>query len=50
MGWTTEGWSEFEYRYGQEFVLLYVFQIGSGVHSASNPKGTGGSFPGGKAA
>jgi hypothetical protein len=31
---TTEG-SEFEYRWGQEFSLLHVVQIGSGVHPTS---------------
>jgi hypothetical protein len=48
-GWTTEG-SEFESRKGQEFCLLYVVQTGSGVHRTSYPMGTGGSFPGSKAA
>jgi hypothetical protein len=42
--------SEFESCYGQEFSLLHVVQPGSGVHSTSYPMGTGGSFPGGKAA
>jgi hypothetical protein len=46
--WMTEG-SEFESRRGQEF-SLHVVQTGSGVHPASHPMGTGGSFPGGKAA
>jgi hypothetical protein len=49
MGWTTEG-SEFESQKGQEFSLLHVVQTGSGVHPTSYPMGTGGSFPGGKAA
>jgi hypothetical protein len=31
-------------------VLLHVVQNGSGVHPTSYPMGTGGSFPGGKAA
>jgi hypothetical protein len=48
-GWTTEG-SEFESRYGQEFFLLHVVQTGSGVRPTSYPMGTGGSFPGAKAA
>jgi hypothetical protein len=48
-GWTTEG-SEFKSRYGQELSLLHVVQTGSGVHPSSYPLGTGGSFPGGKAA
>jgi hypothetical protein len=48
-GWTTKG-SEFESRQRQEFSLLYVVQTGSGVHLTSYPMGTGGSFPGGKAA
>jgi hypothetical protein len=30
-GWTTKG-SEFECRWGQEFSLLHVVQISSGVH------------------
>jgi hypothetical protein len=30
--------------------FLHVVQTGSGVHPTSNPMGTGGSFPGGKAA
>jgi hypothetical protein len=33
-----------------EFSLLPVLQTGSGVHPTSYPMGTGGSFPGGKAA
>jgi hypothetical protein len=49
MGWSTEG-SELKCQYGQEFSLLHVVQTGSGVHSNSYPIGTGGSFPGGKAA
>jgi hypothetical protein len=28
---------------------LYIFQASDGSHPASNPVGTGGSFPGGKA-
>jgi hypothetical protein len=32
------------------FFLLHRVQTGFGAHSASYPKGTGGSFPGGKAA
>jgi hypothetical protein len=44
-GWTTEG-SEFESRWGQEFLLLRFVQTGSGVHPTSYPMGTGGSFPG----
>jgi hypothetical protein len=35
---------------GQEFSLLHVVQTGFGVHPTSYPMGTGGSFPGGKAA
>jgi hypothetical protein len=38
------------FRWGQEFSLLHVVQTGSGVHPTSCPMGTGGSFPGGKAA
>jgi hypothetical protein len=48
-GWTTKG-SEFESLWGQGFSLLHVVQTGSGAHTASFPMGTGGSFPGGKAA
>jgi hypothetical protein len=40
---------EFEFRWGQEFSLLYVVQIGSGVHPTSYPMGTGDFFAGGKA-
>jgi hypothetical protein len=35
---------------GQDFCLFRVIQTGSGAHPASYPIGTGGSFPGGKAA
>jgi hypothetical protein len=42
--------SEFESRYGQEFSLLHVVQTGYGVHPASYPMGTRGSFSGGKTA
>jgi hypothetical protein len=49
MDWTTEG-SEFEFRYGQKFSLIHVVQAGSGAHAASYTKGTGGFFPGSKAA
>jgi hypothetical protein len=42
--------SEFESLCGQEFLLLYIVQTGSGAHPISYPMGTGGSFPGGKAA
>jgi hypothetical protein len=45
-GWTTEG-SKFESRWGQEFSLPHVNQIGSGAHQTSYPMGNGGSFPGG---
>jgi hypothetical protein len=48
-GWTTEK-SEFESRLGQEFSLLHVVQTGSGVHPTSYSMGSGGFFPGGKAA
>jgi hypothetical protein len=41
---------EFESRWGQGFSLLHIVQTGSGAHLASYPMGTGGSFPGGKAA
>jgi hypothetical protein len=42
-GWVTE-------NSGEEFSLLHVVQTGSGAHPASFPMGTGGPFPGGKAA
>jgi hypothetical protein len=35
---------------GQDFSPLHVVQTGSGAHPASYPMGTGGPFPGGKAA
>jgi hypothetical protein len=35
---------------GSEFYFLHMVQTGSGVHPASYPIGTGGFFPGGKAA
>jgi hypothetical protein len=35
---------------GSRISLLHVVQPGSGVHPTSYPMGTGGSFPGGKAA
>jgi hypothetical protein len=44
MGWTAKG-SDFESRWGQEFLLLYVVQTGSGVHPTSHPMGTGVSVP-----
>jgi hypothetical protein len=44
----TEG-SEFKSRYGQEFSLLHVVQIGSGIHPTSYPIDTYRSFPGGRA-
>jgi hypothetical protein len=43
----TEG-SEFEYRQGQEFSLLHIFQTGSGAHTASHAIGTEVSFSWGK--
>jgi hypothetical protein len=48
-GLTIDG-SEFESRWGQEFLLLHVVQSGSGAQQASYPMGNGGSLPGGKAA
>jgi hypothetical protein len=45
-----DGWVEFESQYGQEFSLLHIVQTRSGAHPASCPMGTGGSFPGCKAA
>jgi hypothetical protein len=43
MAWATNA-LEFESRYGQEFSLLHVVQIVSGVYS-TYPTGTSGSFP-----
>jgi hypothetical protein len=40
----------FRVQIGARFSPLHVVQTGSGVHSASYPMGTVGSFPGGKAA
>jgi hypothetical protein len=34
--------SEFESRWGQEFLLLQIVQTGSEVHPTSYPMGTGG--------
>jgi hypothetical protein len=34
----------------KNFSLVYIVQTGSGAHPTSYPMGTGGSFPGGKAA
>jgi hypothetical protein len=48
--WLGDRGVEFESRWGQEFSLLHVVQTGSGVHLTPYPMGTGGSFPGGKAA
>jgi hypothetical protein len=42
--------SQFESQWAQEFSLLQIVQTGSEVHPTSYPMGTGGSFPGGKAA
>jgi hypothetical protein len=39
-GCMTKG-SDFESRWGQEFLLLHVIQTGSGAHPASYPMGTG---------
>jgi hypothetical protein len=41
---------KFESRWGKEFPLLHAVQTGSENRPASYPMGTGGSFPGGKAA
>jgi hypothetical protein len=48
-GWTTKG-SEFEFRQGQEFLLLHIVQTGFVVHPTSSPMDTGGTFREGKAA
>jgi hypothetical protein len=42
--------SEFESQQGKEFSPLHVIQTSSGAHPDSYPMGTGGSFPGDKAA
>jgi hypothetical protein len=47
VSWLAAGWTT---QKGQEFSLLHVVQTGSGVHPTSYPIGTGGFFPGGKAA
>jgi hypothetical protein len=49
-GLENQGVRVFESQWGQEFSLLHVVQTGSGVHPTSYPMGTGGSFPGDKAA
>jgi hypothetical protein len=43
-GWMIKG-SEFTSRWGQEFLLLRVVQIGSGAHITSYPMGTGALSP-----
>jgi hypothetical protein len=43
--WTTEG-SEWQSRWGQEFLFLHLVQTCSGVHSTSYPMGTGALYPG----
>jgi hypothetical protein len=49
-GWTI-GVLEFDFRWvAGNFSLHHRVQDGSGAHPASYPMGTGGSFPGGKAA
>jgi hypothetical protein len=55
VGWATgygldDKGSEFESRWKQDLSFLHVVQTGSGAHPASYPMGTGGFFPGGKAA
>jgi hypothetical protein len=45
-----DGWVRVRVPMGQEFSLLHVVQTGSEAHPTSYPMGTGGSFPGGKAA
>jgi hypothetical protein len=47
--WVTEE-SELESQLGKKIILLHVVQTGSGVHPTSYTMGTGGSFPGVKAA
>jgi hypothetical protein len=42
--------SRVRFRAGAGNFFLHRVQNGSGAHSASYPMGTGGSFPGGKAA
>jgi hypothetical protein len=43
-GWATEG-SEFEYRCGQECLLLHVVQTGSGAPPSLLSNGSGSSSP-----
>jgi hypothetical protein len=48
--WTT-GWTIFRFpAEAGNFSLNQCVQTGSGIHLASYPKGTRGSFPGGKTA
>jgi hypothetical protein len=49
MGWMADG-SEFESLKGKDLSPLHVVQTGSGAEPVSYPMGTGGSFPGSKAA
>jgi hypothetical protein len=44
-----DGWVRFPAG-ARDFSLLYSVQTGHEAHPASYPMGTGGSFPGGKAA
>jgi hypothetical protein len=52
LGYRLDGWSSrVGYLVGTgNFSLYHGVQDGSGAHPASYPMGTGGSFPGGKAA
>jgi hypothetical protein len=48
---TATGWTaRVRFPAVQDFSLLHSVQTGSGVHPASYPMGTGGYFPGSKAA
>jgi hypothetical protein len=50
-GYGLDDWGvEVESRKDQEFSRLQSVHTGSGAHPTSYPMGTGGSFPGGKAA
>jgi hypothetical protein len=48
--WATGWTARVQFLAVQDFSLLHSVQIDSGTQSASYSMGTGGSFPGGKAA
>jgi hypothetical protein len=49
-GLDDQGGREFESQEGKKFSLLHMVQTDSGGHPTAYKMGTGGSFPGGKAA